>query len=333
MPHAYKVGREVNVWLVHGLDCRSLHGDSLEADLRSRDLTVNALAVDEQGRLYGHPDAINDLWNGVLRPTNSDAFLLDPARVFRVARFAAQFPDFTLHADTILQMRKLGGTEALGALPAERVCQEVRRALSCACPSRLIDTLDQGNCLGLWLAELEQAANIPAGPELYHDESVLEHTGQIMDKVAGDPLAVWMALCHDLGKVGTDPDLLPHHHGHEHRGEVAATALAERLAMPVLYRKAGALAARLHMTAGRYQTCRPGTRRDIVWKVHTANLHEPFWKFVEADSGRAMLPQVNADLAKILSVSLPVAWRDRGQASGIHLREMQCQALGLMKSP
>lgn len=327
LPQACKVGRSVDVWLVDGMEFRPMQGHNIQEDLRARDLTINALAVDEKGRLHAHPDALTDLRGKVLRPTARDAMRRDPARVFRVARMAAELPDFAVHEETLRQMRELGATEALAGLPPERVCREVLRAMEAPRPSRFLAVLDRGRCLEPWLTEWAGGGAVTAGPAPWHDNSVLEHAGEIMDQVAGDPLAVWMALCHDVGKVTTDPALLPHHYAHEMRGAGAAAALAARLRLPTRYRAAGALAARLHMKAGRYRTLRPGTRRDILWEVHAARLDEPFWKVVNADSGQNLSLDVARDLAIILAVHLPEPWRDRGEMSGRHMRELQCEAL------
>lgn len=327
LPRARKVGRSVDVWLVDGMEFRPLQGAAIEDDLLTRDLTVNALAVGEAGLLHAHPDALADLRDGVLRPASASAFARDPVRVFRAARMAAELPDFSVHGETLRQMRELGNSDALAAVPDERVGREVLRAMAASRPSRFLDVLDQGACLVPWLAELAGSGGIPAGPAPWHDTSVLAHSGAIMDAVAGNPLAVWMALCHDLGKVSTEPGLLPHHYGHELRGELAADALARRLRLPSRYRRAGALAARLHMKAGRYRQLRPGTRRDLLWQVHAAGLDEPFWRMVSADSGTDLTNLAAAEREVILAVRLPAAWQGRGEASGLHLRQMQCEAL------
>ncbi len=329
LPHARKVGRSVDVWVARGLEFRPLRGPTLAEDLRTRDLTVNALALDARGRLYAHPLALADMRDGVLRLAADDALSRDPVRVFRVARLAAELPDFTVHPETLERMREMGDSPALAAMPAERVGHEVRRALEADRPARFLRALDEGGCLKPWFAELAQAGHIPAGPAPWHDDSVLEHTGSVMDAVAGDAVAVWMALCHDLGKTLTDPPLWPHHYGHERRGETAADALARRLRLPGRYRKAGMLAARLHMKAGRYRMLRPGTRRDVIWDAHVAGLHTPFWKLVNADSGVELSPEADRDRAVLLAVRLPEAGRGLGEESGRRLRELQCQALAV----
>ncbi len=328
LPSARKVGKTVNVWLQGGLEISPLRGGTLASDLAARDLTINALAVDENGRLHAHPQALADLRSGLLRAAAPGAFEADPARVFRVARLAAELPDFTVEEGTLALMRDMSGTPALAHVPAERVCREALLALAAPRPSRLLSVLEAGGCLAPWLEELDATSRIPAGPARWHDNSVLEHTGEVMDRCAGNPVAAWMALCHDLGKKETDPALLPHHYGHELRSEAAARRLGARLGMPSRFIAAGALGAALHMKAGKYASLRAGTRRDLLWRVHTAGLHDPFWKMAESDSGKPLRRMADADLARILAVRLPESWRDRGRDSGSHLRDLQCQALG-----
>ena len=330
-PEARKVGRSVKVCLLHGRECMPLHGGSISSDLHARDLTINALALDADGMLHAHPQAVHDLARGILRPASPTAFADDPTRIYRMARFAAQFPAFTVHEEALAQARAVLQSSAHRALPAERVGRELQKALACARPSRFVAVLARCDGLKYWFKELEGADMVPAGPLPWHDDSVLEHTATVMDRVAGSALAVWMALCHDLGKIGTPRDMLPHHYGHELRGMEAARALASRLALPARWLSAGMLAAQEHMKGGMYAQLRTGTRRDLLHKIHTAGLHDPFWALVDADSGKSLSPQAGEHLQALLAVRLPEHWRNRGAESGQHLRLLQCNALSALK--
>lgn len=327
-PEARKVGKTVSVFLLGGREFMPLEG-TLEDDLRRRDLTINALAEDREGRVYAHPDALSDLKDGVLRPASPTSFRDEPVRVFRLARMACELPSFTVHPEAVAQMRAVAESGLLEAVPAERIERELMKALASPKPSRWLSVLTDGGCLSPWFRELEDAMNIPAGPLAYHSGSVMAHLMDVMDAVAGDPLCVWMALCHDLGKIGTDPALLPHHYGHEQRGVEPAANLAARLAMPSRYVSAGVLSSQLHMKAGIYEMLRPGTRCDLLMQVHGAGLDGPFWTLAEADSGRSLRPIIKEDLGVLLGVSLPPEWRNRGRESGRRLRAMRCQALAV----
>ncbi|MDR1855588.1 MAG: HD domain-containing protein [Desulfovibrio sp.] len=323
---ARRVGRTIDVWLWRGCEFMPLRGGTITSDLLARDLTVNAMALDDAGKLHCHPLALEDLAKGCLRPASPTAMADEPARVFRLARFAARWPDWEVHEDAIRQLRRMS-REDVAALPAERVCRELRKALECPRPGRFFEVLAAGDMLRPWFEELADAAAVPAGPKPYHDESLLEHTCQVMDAVAGDPMAAWMALCHDLGKGATDPALWPSHHGHEAAGVELVERLCRRLSMPTLHCKAGTLAAEAHMRGGRYLWCRAGTRRDLVWRMHRLGLSEPFWRMVDADAGAQVGIHAMRDLAVLQSVRLPEEWWDRGDASGERLRILQCQAL------
>lgn len=325
-PDARRVGKSVHVCLWHGRECMPLRGNGPEEDLMARDLTVNALALDDTGKLYMHPQAVSDLRQRVLRPASPTAFADDPTRIFRMARFAAFWPDWRIDKSAFEQMRALTHAER-AALPAERVGRELLKALAAPAPGRFFRILAQGQSLAPWFAELDVAGSIPAGPQKWHSNSVLGHSLRIIDMVAGDSLAVWMALCHDLGKILTDPALLPHHYGHEKCGIALSLELARRLRLPTRFAKAGVLAASEHMKGGMYATLRPGTRRDLLWRVHAAGFDQAFWRLVDADSGNPISATAFAHLAVLLGVRLPKGWHNKGEASARKLRELHCQAL------
>ena len=199
-PDAVCVGKSVNVCLWRGRECMPLRGGTLASDLAARDLTINALALDSAGRLHMHPKAVDDLRNKLLRPASPTALLDDPARIFRLARFAARWPDWRIDREAFEQMRA-APKALLAAIPPERVGREMLKALALPRPARFFRVLAQGDCLSPWFEEHERARHIPAGPAQWHANSVLGHSLRLMDELAGDALAVWMALCHDLGKI------------------------------------------------------------------------------------------------------------------------------------
>lgn len=329
-PDAVCVGKSVNVCLWRGRECMPLRGGTLASDLAARDLTINALALDSAGRLHMHPKAVDDLRNKLLRPASPTALLDDPARIFRLARFAARWPDWRIDREAFEQMRA-APKALLAAIPPERVGREMLKALALPRPARFFRVLAQGDCLSPWFEEHERARHIPAGPAQWHANSVLGHSLRLMDELAGDALAVWMALCHDLGKIATDPAMLPHHYGHEARGVPLAQGLAKRLRLPVVYARAGALAAEEHMKAGMFATLRTGTRRDLLWRVNQLGLSRPFWKLADADSNSPISSLAYPGLKAINAVRLPEEWHNRGEESARKLREMQCMALAALR--
>lgn len=146
---------------------------------------------------------------------------------------------------------------------------------------------------------LGEADTIPAGPRPYHTGSVLAHTARCMDAVAGDPLAVWMALAHDAGKLTTPEALWPHHYGHESRGKRLALVWARQLGLPEEYGQAGVLAARLHMKGGRYALLRPGKKFDLLREVAASGFFPSFWKVVDADTKSSVSEVASRDWRRI----------------------------------
>ena len=151
------------------------------------------------------------------------------------------------------------------------------------------------------LPALSAMPDIPAGPAAYHSGSVLGHVARVMDAVAGDPLAVWMAFVHDAGKLETPPEILPHHYGHEARGEALAGAWGRLLDVPQDMEACGRLVAREHMKAGRYRLVRPGTRYDLLLAVaaHGEACMAAFWKLADADSRSDVSRDALADWARL----------------------------------
>lgn len=127
---------------------------TLEADLARRDLTINAMAMDEDGRLIDPHNGARDLRAGVLRHVGP-AFVEDPVRILRVARFAARFPDFTVAPETAGLMREMVTQGEADALVPERVMQELSRGLMEAKPSRMLNVLVASGLIDRLYNELE----------------------------------------------------------------------------------------------------------------------------------------------------------------------------------
>lgn len=325
-PDAARVGKSVHVCLWHGCEFMPLRNGALSADLVARDLSINALALDRNGHIHAHPRALEDLASKLLRPASARTFQDDPLRLFRLARFACRHPDWRLHPDC-MQLAAEISPAALAAIPAERVGREMLKSMALPCPGRFWEVVEELRLWRPWFTELEPLAAIPAGPVRWHSGSVLQHTVRVMNAVAGDGLAVWMAFCHDLGKVLTPAEILPHHYNHEQRGLELVRLLVRRLHLPARQEKAGRLTCELHMKAGLYEQLRPGTRRDVLWTVATHDLIKEFWKVVDADSKRDISTRALADTALLRTISLPPQWRNKGQESARKLRELHCLAL------
>lgn len=354
-PQAFEVGKAFPVYLVDGEEyafprnspcpsCCCTFGDNdllneLSVDLAARDFTVNALALplpdhplvpspaSAWNMAVGLPNGLDDLRTRILRPASGDSLTIDPLRVFRAARFSATLPEFTIHDELKDAMRDVAAKGLLMDLAAERVGAELRKALNGPAPGNFLRLLAETDCLSPWFKEFEGAADIPGGPPEFHDSSVLEHTARVMDKLGGQELPCWMALCHDLGKTATPADNYPHHYAHDHLGEPLALHLGERLSLPTRHIKAGAAGARHHMTATAYPTLRPGTRVDLLTKLHASRITDELFEMVLADARDDWRAMARTDLDTILAVRLPSELQGLGEESGKHLRELRCMAL------
>jgi tRNA nucleotidyltransferase (CCA-adding enzyme) len=326
-PRATVVGSVNPVFLVNGDEyVLSRHAD-IHSDLADRDLTINALAMDEDGRILAHPQSMDDLKNKVIRAVGSKNFLNDPLRAVRAARFAAQFPDFSVHPKTIAAMQRVAEARTLKNIPGQRLAREIIKAAKTPKPGRFLRILHRGRCLRPWLEEMHEAAEIPAGPPPFHNGSVLDHTIEVMDRLSGDAEAVWMGLCHDLGKIRTDPAQWPKHHGHDHAGRETARALGSRLCLPNVFIRLGVLAAGLHMLAARYPILRNGTRVDLLKEMRSREELLRLGRLVVADNGPDMTDRMLRDLERIQAVHLPEKHCGKGPESGRILHALQARAL------
>lgn len=132
---------------------------TLEEDLKRRDLTINAIAKDEKNHTIIDPyHGQDDVKAKIFRHVSS-AFAEDPVRILRVARFAARYPDFTVHPDTNLLMQTMVENGEVNALVPERVWKEFSRALEEQAPIRFFEVLNQCGALALMYRELCDTLN------------------------------------------------------------------------------------------------------------------------------------------------------------------------------
>ncbi len=333
-PDARPVGKSYPVFYLNGREFTfpredgSTFDDRIDRDLAARDFTMNALALGPDGELYAHPMALSDIAHKKLRPASETTFTDDPLRVYRAAAFYARFSSFTPAPELITLMKECAGAELLDNVYPDRIGMEVRKALNGERPGNFLRLLDMADCLDPWFKELAAASLIPAGPRRYHGEaSVLDHTAELMDRLAGNPLHCWAALCHDLGKLLTPKEKLPSHHGHDKNGMDIAIKLAKRLRLPNRYLTAGEIAARFHMVAGKYPQLRPGTKVDLLMKLHATSTLSLMRDLCRVDKGQDVLAAADSDLKKILKVKLEKKDRNKGSKSGEKLRSLRAQAL------
>lgn len=221
---------------------------TLEDDLVRRDLTINAIAQDDDGVLFDPYGGQKDIAARIFRHV-SMAFTEDPVRILRLARFAARFPDFTVAPETNLLMRSMVDDGEVDALVAERVWQELARGLMEQMPSRMFDVLRDCGALARLLPELDALWGVPQPPAHHPEVDTGLHVMQVLDYAASCdyPLPVrFAALMHDLGK-GVTPSLhWPRHHGHEGLGLPLVAAVCARLRVPTECRDLAMMTAREH---------------------------------------------------------------------------------------
>ncbi|MGQ0597704.1 multifunctional CCA addition/repair protein [Aquabacterium sp.] len=232
----------------HGFQVHASPDVTLEEDLARRDLTINAMAQDDDGHVIDPYGGQRDLRERVLRHV-SPAFAEDPVRILRLARFAARFHEFGVAEDTVVLMRKMVQAGEVDHLVAERVWQELARGLMEDKPSRMFDVLRDCGALVRLLPEVERLWGVPQRADYHPEVDTGVHLMMVMDMSARlhTSLAVrYACLGHDLGKGTTPPDVLPRHLGHEGRSAQLLKQVNERLRVPVECRELADVVAREH---------------------------------------------------------------------------------------
>jgi len=232
----------------HGFAFHAEPDVTLEQDLARRDLTVNAMAQDEKGRLIDPFGGKADLKGRVLRHV-TNAFREDPVRILRVARFAARFADFSLAPETLALMRQMVQAGEADALVAERVWQELSRGLMEGKPSRMFEVLRECGALARLLPEVDRLWGVPQRAEYHPEVDTGVHLMMVLDMSAqlSCPLPVRFAcLTHDLGKGTTPAEILPKHIGHEERSAGLLREVCDRLRIPTECRELADVVAREH---------------------------------------------------------------------------------------
>jgi tRNA nucleotidyltransferase (CCA-adding enzyme) len=242
---------------------------TLEDDLRRRDFTINAIARAEDGALVDPFGGARDLDARVLRHV-SDAFVEDPLRVLRAARFMARLAPlgFTVAPDTLALMRRMADGGELATLVPERVWQELAKALRGAAPAAFLRTLRQAGALRAVLPEVDALYGVPQRADYHPEVDTGLHQELVCDMAArlapGDDLVGFAALCHDLGKALTPADALPRHLMHEQRGVAPVLALCERLKVPAEHRDLAVLCCREHLNVHRIAELKDATVHDLL---------------------------------------------------------------------
>ncbi|MCS0352668.1 multifunctional CCA addition/repair protein [Vibrio ordalii] len=254
-----------------GFACYYAPDVTLEEDLARRDLTINAIAQDNAGKLIDPYGGQRDLHNRLLRHV-SDAFIEDPLRVLRVARFAAKFAHlgFTIADETMALMKQITQSGELQHLTAERVWQEWQKSLATQHPEIFISALRQCGALKVVLPELDRLFGVPQ-PEKWHPEiDTGVHTLMVAAQAAklSSSIAVrFAAQVHDLGKGVTPKSEWPSHKMHCHTGINIIKALCERVRIPNECKELALLVCEQHSNIHRAAELKPSTKLKILDKL------------------------------------------------------------------
>lgn len=289
---------------------------TLEQDLERRDLTINAIARDmATGTLTDPFNGEKDLQARVLRHV-SMAFVEDPVRVLRAARFAARFAPlgFEVAPETMELMRDIAAHGELNELVPERVWQETQKALEQPAPWQYFEVLRAAKALAVIFPEVEALFGVPQ-PEQWHPEiDSGVHTMMVLQQAArmsGDPIVRFAALTHDLGKGTTPREQWPRHIAHEQRSVGLIEQLCARLRIPNAYRELAVLVGRYHLIAHKIAEVRPATLLDLLENLDAFRRPERFEQFViacEADArGRKGLEDRDYPQADRLRAALELA--------------------------
>ncbi len=276
----------------YGFETRFAPDVTLEEDLARRDLTINAMALDEDGVSLIDPyGGRRDLAERVLRHVSA-AFVEDPLRVLRVARFAARFATlgFRVAPETLQLMREIVASGELADLAPERIWVETERALGEVSPTEYFEVLRACGALAALLPEVEALFGVPQ-PELWHPEiDTGRHAMESLSVAAGlspDTSVRFAALVHDVGKGLTPAEQWPRHIGHEEAGVQLIEALSRRLRVPNEHRELAILAARHHGRVHRALELRPATILDLLEETDAFRRPERFEQLLlccEADA-------------------------------------------------
>ena len=255
---------------------------SITDDLYRRDLTINAIAVDDEGNIVDPYNGISDLQAGRLRAV-SYHFSEDPVRALRAARLSAQL-GFEIDENTIEEMRLCA--EELREEPGERKFSELQKALESGKPSLYFRNLLKAGLLEQEFPWLYNLIGVTQPVEHHPEGDPFEHTMVSVDAVAEKTKSVearFASLVHDIGKALTPPEMLPHHYGHDKEGLKLLPEIVNNLRLPVKWAKSAELVIREHMRVKKLTSY--GKIRDILYMMYKGPfLPEDFKIIIEVDA-------------------------------------------------
>ena len=264
---------------------------SLEEDLVRRDLTINAMAEDDDGQLYDPYQGQADLDKKILRHV-SEAFTEDPLRVLRVARFAARYHHlgFTIAPETMALMTAIASSGELDYLVAERVWKETERALGERSPDIYIEVLRQCGALDVLFPEVSRLFGVPQRADYHPEIDTGIHTLMALQqsvRLSRSSKIRFAVLVHDLGKGITPDHVLPSHRGHEARGVPLVNDVCDRFKVPNNVRQLALVVTEYHLMCHKAQELKPETIVNLLKGVGALKSRDRLEDFIlccEADA-------------------------------------------------
>ena len=256
----------------------------LNEDLARRDLTINAIARADDGSLTDPFNGVADIEARILRHVGP-AFVEDPVRILRVARFSARFTDFAIAPETMALMRQMVSSGEVDHLVTERVWQELARGLMEAKPSRMIEVLRECGALARLIPALDRLFGVPQRADYHPEIDTGTHVMMALDDSAQHSHALpvrFAVLLHDLGKGLTSAVDLPRHPGHEARSVKLVDEVCSHLKPPSDCRDLALLVARYHGDIRRGPEMRAATVTRILEKTDALRRPQRFEQLLEA---------------------------------------------------
>jgi tRNA nucleotidyltransferase (CCA-adding enzyme) len=213
--------------------------------------------------------------------------------------------------ETIKLMSKIH----LQHLSAERVFEELKKALSASAPRRFFEVLKEANKLSYWFPEVENLIGVPTGPKTGKHEfevDTFEHTMNVISGIKSDPVLRFAGLCHDFGKALSEAP--PKHHGHDEAGVPLVKEFCKRLKVPLKFSKAAVLFTEEHLRMHRILNMRPGKAVGLIEKISKIMKLEDF---LDCSVGDGTTQEEKCEVLKraelVLNTKLPEKYRDRGK--------------------
>jgi len=273
----------------HGYKGFAVHATpdvTLEEDLIRRDLTINAIAMLDDGSLIDPYNGQADLKNKIFRHI-SPSFCEDPVRVLRIARFCARYQHlgFSIAAETQTLMQDMVTQGEIDFLVPERVWAETKKALAEQTPAAYFQALRDCGALARIFPEIDALFGVPQTAEYHPEIDTGIHTLMVLKQACllTDDLTVrFAALTHDLGKALTDKENWPHHYGHETLGLSALKKLCQRLRVPNEYTKLAQQVMEYHTHCHRAKELKPSTLCKLFCSLNAFKSDVQFEAFLTA---------------------------------------------------